>query len=99
MITVEDLISFGHFRKQFAEMKKSAELVTLYSKSDITNIAKYRMQNEDTPFKDTQQILNQENAQMKQEIVENVMGVIQLTVDALNERGATMEEVKEKFKS
>ncbi len=98
IITVQDLISFGYFKKQFAEMKKSAEGVTLYTKDEIGKIAQYKLLTEETPIAETRKVLNMENQQMKQEIAENVMEVIQLTVDSINASGKTLEDIKQLYK-
>lgn len=93
MITIDDVISFGYFRKWFHEMKKDYITINAYPKDLINKIAKYK---NDESIKGK---LFAQNKIIEQEAESYAREVIQISVDGFNNLGYNIEYIKERYKN
>lgn len=98
MITVDDLISFGHFKREYAENVKSKELVRLYNKDHLKRIIAYRVELGEDANEVRKELLAVNEAE-RAEIIELVRGSIQIVADSLNRQGITLEQAKDRYKN
>lgn len=94
MITVDELISKGDWRKDYHNMVKGKELVTLHSKSDIAQIARYLQEDAGIPYQETVARLQEENRKLKAEIEQFCQGVMEISVDSFNRSNTSLEEIQ-----
>lgn len=99
MVTVDDIISSGYWRKYYNETIKDYEDKALYTKDDLSRIPRFWHPEDKQAQNEIRKSLLQENEEMKKGAVEKVRGIMQTVVDAFNERGMTIEEIREAYKS
>lgn len=92
MIMIDDVISFGYFRKWFHEMKKNYITQHGYPKDYINKVAAFK--NDSIKGK-----LFAENKKIEQEAETYARDVIQISVDGFNNLGYNIEYIKENYKN
>lgn len=93
MITVDDVIAFGYFRKWYHEMKKEYLTQHAIPKDLINKIADYKKDN----F--VKGKLFAENKQIEVEADTYAREVIQISVDSFNKLGYNIEYIQENYKN
>ena len=93
MITVDDVIAFGYFRKWYHEMVKHQNDINAYPKDYINKVVAF------TGDETRRQSMLEENKQTQKESEDYSRSVIQISVDKFNELGYNIEDIKEKYKN
>ena len=98
MLTVDDMISFGYFRKYYHTMVDDI-LRRDETGKDYANKAANLRERQGEARKDVLKEISIHNKTIKEEAEAFARGVVQISVDSLNRRGISLEEAKEMFKS
>ena len=98
MITVDDLIAFGVWKKTYFEHLNDMKLKSMHSKDDLKRIAAYRKEQGEDPAA-VHADLQAYNKAAEKECIAAARGSIQLVADALNRMGMSLEEARDKYRS
>lgn len=98
MITAEDLIAFGYWKKNYHETVKEVVDRNSFSKGDINGITKFCSETGEDPVVVRQQLIDH-NKLIQKEAEEMAKAIVQMVVDSMNRCNLTMEQVKENYKA
>lgn len=88
MITIDEAISFGYYRKLYHELVADYDARNGYSKSDIIDIVRYNNNSNDVRLS-----LLKANSRVHEESISRVRSIIQRNLDIFNANNKTLEEI------
>ena len=98
MITVEEVITFGYFKKRYSELVSGYLLVNEINKDTLNKIVQYKLSvNPELDAKEIKSALIQSNYIIRQEAEQYAKDVIQIHIDALNRQNYTLDQVRNEY--